>query len=140
MKRDKGMKITMKMKKSTTGAIAVAIGALLLLFSVVLPASATTVDECIAAINVVQGDLAGVNIVGINADRTRAGLNSKLDGAKLKLQQGKFNDALQKMTDFKSAVVTKASAGKITDGTTTVAQLLADTDTAIDCINSLITQ
>jgi hypothetical protein len=102
------------------------------------PAPTATVADCHQAIDGARNDLAGVVITGNSPDQTRSSLDSKLDGADLKLDQGKLTDALTKLTDFGSKVTTLQSAGKISDGTVSVAQLLADTDAAAACVQSLI--
>ena len=119
--------------------LVIAIG-VILVFLVAPPAMATTVSECQAAIAVVKGDLAGVEIRGGNPERTLGSLESKLDGADLKLDQGKFADALAKVTDFRDKVSTLQSQGKISDGTSSVADLLADADSAILCIEKLVSE
>lgn len=133
------MKSTMKntLKKLTPAAFAFIIGALFL-STLTLQTRATTIDECIAAINVVQGDLAGVVIGGNNPDQTRASLNSKLSGAILKLQQGKFADALQKLNDFTGKVNDLVAQNKISDGTTMMTDLLKDAQAAIACVQNLL--
>ena len=133
------MKSTMKntMKKVTLAAFAFIIGALFL-STLTLQTRATTIDECIAAINVVQGDLAGVVIGGNNPDQTRASLNSKLSGAILKLRQGKFADALQKLNDFTGKVNDLMAQNKISDGTTMVTDLQKDAQAAIVCVHNLL--
>lgn len=100
--------------------------------------SATTVSECTDAINIVKGDLAGVEIGGGHPEKTFQSLDSKLDGALLKLQQGKFEQALLKLNDFHSKILDLQAQGKIADGTTTVATLLEDAETAIKCLENLI--
>lgn len=114
--------------------------AALSLLALAAPARATTVTECHSAIQVVRGDLAGVVIGGNNPDQTRTSLDSKLTGADLKLDQAKFFDASTKLTDFRQSAATGQSQGKLSDGTTTVAQLLQDADAAIACVQSLINQ
>jgi len=114
--------------------------AALSLLALAAPARATTVTECHSAIQVVRGDLAGVVIGGNNPDQTRASLDSKLTGADLKLDEAKLFDASTKLTDFRQTSATLQSQGKLTDGTTTVAQLLQDADAAIACVQSLINQ
>jgi len=114
--------------------------ATLSLLALAAPARATTVTECHAAIQVVRGDLAGVVVGGNNPDLTRASLDSKLTGADLKLDQGKFFDAATKLSDFRQSAATLQSQGKLSDGTTTVAQLLQDADAASACVQSLLSQ
>lgn len=69
----------------------------------------STVDECQSRIDLIQADLdtifAAGGIGGNNSQRTYESLTSKLQGAKTKLDQRKFADALQKLQDFKTAVI-----------------------------------
>jgi predicted S18 family serine protease len=129
------MRYTTKQLSTRGSAVA---GCLLVLFLMATPAGATTISECHDTINVVRGELAGVEIGGNHPVQTRASLDSKLDGADLKLEQGKFYDALQKLTQFRDKVLSLQSEGKITDGTSTVADLLAEANNAITCVNNLI--
>lgn len=73
---------------------------------------AQSVDECKDRIDLIQIDLNGVDIGGNNAERTRASLTSKLQGAKEKLDQGKFADALVKLQDFRAAVIVMRDSAK----------------------------
>ena len=125
-------------KKFSTGVLTVAAGAFLLLLAA-SPASATTITECHAAINAARGDLAGVVIGGNNPDQTRASLDSKLNTADLKLEQGKFADALQALTQFRDKVLSLQTQKKILDGAiTTVADLVKAANDAVTCVNNLI--
>jgi hypothetical protein len=125
---------------SITSRITLPALASLALLGAALPAYATTVTECQAAVTVVRGDLAGVVILGSNPDLTRASLVSKLDGANLKLDEGKFSDALTKLTDFSSKISSLQTQGKLADGVTTISQLQLDTAAAISCVQSLLNQ
>lgn len=71
-------------------------------------AHAVTVSDCQTLIEAIQSDLANVSIGGNNPELTRASLNSKLSGAMVKLDQGKFCDAITKITEFRSAVLAMA--------------------------------
>lgn len=108
--------------------------------AIATPAQATTVSECTYLIEVVKGELAGVEIGGNNPDRTRESLESKLEGARLKLDQAKFCDAITKLGDFKDKVTVLAEPNR--KGETKIdaddAQTLADgAGDAIACIQEL---
>ena len=64
----------------------------------------------------VLGDLddiaSGNRIGGANPQRTYNSLTSKLQGATLKLDQKKNADALQKLVEFKTAVIAMRDAAK----------------------------
>lgn len=76
----------------------------------------STVDECKSRIDLIQTDLdtifAAGRIGGNNSLRTYDSLTSKLQGAKAKLDQHKFPEALQKLEDFKIAVIGLRDAAK----------------------------
>lgn len=98
-------------------------------------ASASTVAECQAKIQTLKADTATVQISGQNADKDRAALIGKLDEASMKLDQGKFADAVQKLDDFKFKVGQLAEAGKVSSED--AQRLTAEADDAIACINSV---
>lgn len=101
------------------------------------PASATTVDECKALIVVVQTTLDGVEIGGGNPARTRASLESKLEGAKIKLDQAKVGGALQKLTDFRMKVEELRDAAKAKVDPLDAQDLIDDVNDAITCVQGL---
>jgi hypothetical protein len=127
--------MNIKMKKSTAGALALAIGALLLSFPAAPSASATTVTECKALIDSLISETQAVTITGQNADKDRAGLLGKLSNAEIKLDQAKFSDAIQKLNDYIAKVEQLIAAGHIsqTDGNT----LISGANDAIQCIRTL---
>jgi len=105
--------------------------------TVTAPAQAqTTATECKARIDLVQGDLNGINslggIGGNNPGQTYTSLTSKLQGAKTKLDQHKETDALQKLTDFKTAVIALRDAAKPKISTDNASLLLDGNDISID--------
>lgn len=71
-----------------------------------------SVEDCLARIDLVQEDLAAVAIGGNNPDQTYLTLGSKLQAAEAKLAEGKPADALQKLVDFRDAVVALRDAAK----------------------------
>ena len=106
-------------------------------------ASATTVGECDALIGVVKSQLAATEIEGRNADRNRAGLEGKLDNASIKLNQAKFSDSIQKLTDF-GYTVDDLATPKIKKGVSDykmtpedAAELISGANEAIGCISWL---
>jgi len=89
----------------------------MLVLAVAAPARAqSTVDECKARIDLIQADLYAIfNAGGIGGNtptQTYSSLASKLQTAKTKLDQRKFADALQKLQDFKTAVIALRDAAK----------------------------
>ena len=79
-----------------------------------------------------------------NPTKDLTGLLGKLDNASAKLSQNKYADAIQKLTDYRSQVVTLAAAGKITPGVdasgnpVTPQDLIAGADAAIACITPFL--
>lgn len=105
---------------------------------VALPATATTISECQGLIAMTKGDLAGVEIGGGNPDRTRASLESKLDGASVKLDQLKLEDAQMKLTDFQTSVANLVDVPKPKISAEDAAILTGDAGAAFDCVQNLI--
>jgi hypothetical protein len=107
-------------------------------------AFAETVSECQALIANLKAETQGVVITGQNPEtKDRPGLIAKLDAASLALDRGKFCDAIQKLNDFKTKINQLILAGRINqdpNAGTTGQQLLADADTAINCIRNLAAQ
>jgi hypothetical protein len=101
------------------------------------PASATTVDECKVLIDVVQTTLDGVVIGGGNPDRTRSSLESKLAGAKIKLDQAKVADALKKLGQFRDKIVELRDAAKPKIDAGDAQSLIDAVDDAIACVEDL---
>jgi hypothetical protein len=100
----------------TTRLVLAAFFAILML-AVAAPASAqSTVEECKARIGLIQADLAAIvtagRVGGNNPQQTSSSLASKLQAAETKLDQHKFADALQKLQDFKTAVIALCDAAK----------------------------
>ena len=97
--------------------IMLAIFVAVVVLAVAAPARAqSTVDECKDRIDLIQADLDAIftagGIGGNNPQQTYSSLTSKLQGAKTKLDRGKFAEALQKLQDFKTAVETLRDAAK----------------------------
>lgn len=124
------------MKKLTTTLMLVAI--VLVSGLSVSAARAEDVSVCQGLIAQTADDLAGVDIGGGNPDRTRASLQSKLDGASTKLDEGKLQDAVDKLVDFRTSVesLVFAAKPKISQGDADL--LISDVNAAIACIQGLI--
>ena len=106
-------------------------------------AHATTVTEVQAMIASLRTKTEGVVITGKSADKDLAGLVGKLNEAALKVDQGKFCDAVAKLNDFKARVNALIVAGRINQDPalgTTGTELLADADATIAALNELQTQ
>ena len=114
----------------------------IVLFVLMVPnVHATTVGECKGLIDIVEGTLGDADIGGKNPDRTRAGLESKLDGASMKVSQAKFADAIDKMTDFKYKVqdmTVPNRKGETKIDPDDAFDLEAGANEAIDCIEDLL--
>ncbi len=100
-----------------TTRIVLAAFLVMLVLAVAAPARAqSTVDECKARIDLIQADLDTIftagGIGGNNPQQTYSSLASKLQAAKTKLDQHKFVGALQKLQDFKTAVIALRDAAK----------------------------
>ena len=109
-----------------------------LLLAAAAPAGAqSTVDECKALLGGIQSDLDAITIGGNNPDRTRTSLSSKLDGASLKLDQGKYADAVTKLEDFQDAVIAMRDAAKPKLSAADAGLLLDGAAQAIACILDL---
>lgn len=127
------------MKKISFAAIVCAIA----LFVAAPLAQATTVTEVQAMIASLRTKTEGVVLTGKSADKDRAGLVGKLNEATLKVDQGKFCDAVVKLNDFKARVNQLIAAGKINQDPavgTTGQELLNDADATIAALNELQTQ
>lgn len=123
------------MKKLATLTFAIVILAASFFYST---ARAETVSDCQNLINKTASDLAGITIGGNNPDRTRASLESKLTGASTKLDEGKYQDAIDKLVDFRTSVENLAAATKPKISQEDAALLISDANNAIACIEGLI--
>jgi hypothetical protein len=115
----------------------------LAMFVAVPLAHATTITEIQTSITNLKAKTETVAITGKQADKDRMGLLVKLNEATLKVDQGKFCDAIQKLNDFKARVNALIEAGKINQDPTlgtTGTELLADADATIALINNLIAE
>lgn len=114
-----------------------AVAALLAISVLGTAANAATAEECQAKIDSLTAQTASAEFFGQNAAKDRAGLLDKLDEATTKLAEGKFADAIQKLTDFRTEVeaLNVAVKPKINPGH--AAALIAGANDAIACIDSL---
>jgi len=118
--------------------------ALALSFAFIGPAAkASPSSECLALIAALRTETEGVVIVGKNAEKNRAGLLAKLDGASRDLDRGKLCGAIGKLNDFNQKVNQLIASGSIngdpTVGTTGL-DLIEDSNAAIACIQALVTE
>ena len=97
--------------------------------------AAESVEECEAKIEALRRATAGVDSFS-NPEKDRTGLLGKLNSASAKLAQGKFEDAIQSLTQFREKVVSLRSQGKIDPDDANA--LIAGADDAIACVQSLI--
>jgi len=132
------MNITMKtitkgevmMRAARVLAIAV-FGLSMLLAARPVSADITTCHQLIASL---REATEGVTI----SDKDRATLLSKLDGADVKIDQAKFCDALQKLTDYRNTVNSLLNAPKPKISAEDANTLLTGVNDAIACVQELI--
>ena len=106
-------------------------------------AHATTVTEVQAMLATLKTTTEGTILIGKSADKDQAGLQAKLNEAVLKVDQGKFCDAVVKLNDYKARVNALIAGEKINQDPaagTTAQQLLTDADAIIAALNQLQTQ
>jgi len=107
------------------------------------PAQAQTVED----VNKCQAQIAEVttllylgpdnpNYINFTNEKDRMGLIGKLDSATLKLDQGKYDDALANLTDVREKVNTLVARGKL-DQADANDILLPQIDDAIACVSDL---
>jgi len=103
------------------------------------PAQAETVTDCQAEITDLKSLTISATFFGKNAAKAEDGLLLKLDAASAKLDEGKYQDAIDKLTDFKNTVIALDAGGKIDpDNDINASDLEAGADEAISCVQSLI--
>ena len=109
---------------------------LAVLAAVALPASAgaATTDDCRVQISALRGDTAGVTTFLNGKDQTS--LLGKLDNTTSALTAGKTDDAIRKLTDFRTKVETLGATGKL--GVEDAARLAAEATAASSCLESSI--
>ena len=97
-------------------------------------AAAQTVEECQAEIQALRDATLAVDSF-TNPDKDQAGLVGKLDSASAKLAQGKFEDAIRALTQFRDKVADLRDQGKI--DLEDANALIAGANDAISCVESL---
>lgn len=111
----------------------------LLMLMATAPAQARTLTDCQAEITQLKSLTENATFLGKNAAKTEEGLLLKLDNARAKLDEGKYQDAIDKLTDFKNTVIALDAGGKIDpDNPTNASVLIAEADEAIACVQGLI--
>lgn len=100
-----------------------------------VPAGATTITECQSAIAVL---MTATDAATSLSPKDESGLLSKAQNASLKLNQGKFRDALQKLEDYESALAALYTAPKPKISQDDYATLNSDSETALTCVQNLI--
>jgi beta propeller repeat protein len=103
-------------------------------FAILEPSELAVCQELIESI---KEDLADVAISGKNSEKVRGALERKLDSAKDKLGEEKFEDALQKLSDFRTEVLKLADEKKPKISQEDADLLVASVDEAIACIEEL---
>lgn len=98
------------------------------------PTAAITITERAAGIEAVRNAVNSVTFLGRQAAKEQAGLLQKLDAAQVKLEAGKFDDAIQKLTDFTDAVIALRDAAKPKISPEDAQTLLDAANAAILCI------
>ena len=116
-------------KLFAAAAIATSLTALL-----TAPAQATTVGECHELIAGLRADTAAATSL---APKARAGLEVKADAAATKLDAGKIDDALGKLTDYDSTLDALRGAAKPKVSDADVLVLCGDVDAALACVASI---
>lgn len=114
---------------------ALVLAALLVAVAVPPAAQAATAAECQAQIDALATATDAATFGGRQAEKEEAGLLGKLNGASTALAAGKTLSAAQKLTDFRSHVVTIGEAGKL--DSTDAATLVRLADDAITCVTTI---
>ena len=122
-------------RRHRTALIAALLGVAVALVGLPASASASTVAECQAQIDQLSAKTQTVAISGQNADKDRAGLLGKLSSASTKLEQGKADDAVMKLEDFRTKVQSLEAAAQVS--AQDAQALTAGANDAIACIGSL---
>jgi hypothetical protein len=108
----------------------------LLMLMATAPAQAQTLTECQAKIADLRLETDNATFLGKNPAKAEEGLLLKLDNANEKLViEGKYQDAIDKLTDFKNTVIALNEGGKVDPDDAT--ELIAGADEAITCVDGL---
>jgi len=100
-------------------------------------ASASTVSECQAKLEILTVRTSAAAFLGPKAESDRAGLLGKLADARTKLDEGKPVDASVKLVQFRDKAVALAATGKLDP--VAVSALQAGADDALACVSALAT-
>ena len=108
-------------------------------------AKATTIGECAMTIDALEAATGAAEFLGNNAAKDQQRLLAKLAEADLKLNQGKFADAVQKLGDYREKVISVVADGKlgVVDGfgedqmADGIGDLEGGAQDAINCISRL---
>ena len=100
-------------------------------------AAAESPAECEAKIEALRAATRSATFTGRNAEKDQAALLGKLKSASEKLAQGKVEDAIQALTQFRDKVADLRDQGKIDPEDANA--LITGADDAIACVQSLIT-
>lgn len=111
----------------------------LLMLMATAPAQAQTLTDCQAEITELKSLTVNATFLGKNAAKAEESLLLKLDNASTKLDEGKYQDAIDKLTDFKDTVSALDAGDKIDpDNDTNASDLIVGSDEAIACVRGLI--
>ena len=111
----------------------------LLMLMATAPAQAQTLTDCQAEITDLKSLTVSATFLGKSAAKAEEGLLLKLDNASVKLDEGKYQDAIDKLTDFKNTVIALDAGGKIDpDNDINASDLGAGADEAIAYVQGLI--
>jgi len=114
------------------------LGVLLLAGVGATSAGAATADDCQAKINALVTQTESAQFFGGQAEDNRANLLIKLNEASEKLSEGKYEDAIQKLTDFRTNIELLVSPPKPKIDPEAATALIAGADDAIACVQSLL--
>ena len=98
-------------------------------------AAAESVADCQARIEALRAATGTATFTGQNATKDRTALLGKLDSASAKLAQGKFDDAIQALTQFRDKVADLRDQGKINPDDASA--LIVRANDSIACVESL---
>jgi hypothetical protein len=119
-----------------TRLVAVLVGLLSLIGGLAGTASATTVSDCQVQLSALQGNTAAAESSFANP-KDFARLGEKLVEASEKLSQGKNEDAIQKLDDFRTTLNLLATAPKPKVDPAVAEGLRAEAFGVIECISTI---
>jgi hypothetical protein len=98
--------------------------------------AATSVEDCQSQLATLRADTVAAE-TSFTSQRSVESELAKLDDASTKLADGKNADAVLKLADFQSELITLAAAPKPKIEVGTAESLVAEAQGVIDCINSI---